>query len=259
MSTPTPAPSPTADRIAAARAAIAENPVWYHAIELAPGVVTPGFVDHRPVTPRILPRDLTGVRALEVGTFDGHWSFAMEERGAKVTALDLPAFEATNFPPLHRERLLREMTERDMELGRGFKLAHAVRGSSVQRLEVDVQSFAPGEVPGEYDLVFVGAILLHLRDPVGALERLLGCLRPGGRLIAFEAFSLAATLRAPRRAMATFETVETAFNWWVPNLAALRAWFLTAGFVDVRRHAIMRPPTNPEMRGVNVLFTAKAP
>ena len=30
-----------------ARRAVAANPVWYHAIELAPGVVTPGRADWR--------------------------------------------------------------------------------------------------------------------------------------------------------------------------------------------------------------------
>lgn len=248
------------DRITAAREALTENPVWYHTIELAPGVTTPGFVDHRPITPRILPADMRGLRVLEVGTFDGHWSFSMEERGAEVTALDLPDFDATSWPPVHRERLQAEIAERNMELGRGFRLAHELRGSSVTRVTGDVQTLGPGELDDEpFDVVFIGAVLLHLRDPVGALERMAQRTRPGGRLIALETFSLLATVLSPWRAMARFQTLETPFNWWVPNMVALRDWFATAGWVDVRRHGIHKPPAKAEMSDRYVHFSARKP
>ena len=55
---------------------------WYHTIEIAPGVRTPGLVDLRSVAPRVLPDDLSGVRALDVGTFDGFWAFELERRRA---------------------------------------------------------------------------------------------------------------------------------------------------------------------------------
>jgi len=247
-------------RVLRARDALAENPVWYHTIELAPGVVTPGFVDHRPITPRVLPADLRDQRVLDVGTFDGHWAFSMEERGAQVTALDLPDFDATSWPPIHREQLRREIEQRNMQLGRGFRLARELRGSSVTRVQGDVQTLGPGELDDEpFDVVFVGAVLLHLRDPVGALERLAERTRPGGRLIALETFSLLATVLAPRRAMARFQTVETPFNWWVPNLVALRDWLATAGWTDVRRHGIHKPPAKAEMHDRYVHLTARRP
>ncbi|WP_320671679.1 methyltransferase domain-containing protein [Patulibacter defluvii] len=247
------------DRAAAARQAIADNPIWYHAIELAPGVVTPGFVDHRPITAKLLPDDLSGQRAIDVGTFDGHWAFSMEQRGAAVTALDLPDFDATSWPPIHRERLLQEAAERNMQLGRGFKLAKELLGSSVERVQVDVQKLEVDDLEGEYDLVFIGAILLHLRDPVGTLERLAAQLKPGGRLIMMEAFSWRAQLRSPRKPMAHFRTLESPFNWWVPNLRLLQAWMLTAGWVDVERHGFLRPPGKKEMRQTYVHFTARKP
>ena len=63
---------------------------WYHTLELAPGVVTPGWFDLRPVAPRLPWPDLTGKRCLDVGTFDGFWAFEMERRGAaEVVAADI--------------------------------------------------------------------------------------------------------------------------------------------------------------------------
>ena len=64
---------------------------WYHTLELAPGVVTPGWFDHRSVLDAIpLPADLSGQRCLDVGTFNGFWAFELERRGAaEVHAVDV--------------------------------------------------------------------------------------------------------------------------------------------------------------------------
>src|SRR6478735_9319868 len=74
---------------------------WYHSLELAPGVVTPGFFDTRPTVAKVpLPADLTGKRCLDVGTWDGFWAFEMERRGAaSVTAIDLDDPQQWDWPP----------------------------------------------------------------------------------------------------------------------------------------------------------------
>ena len=65
---------------------------WYHTLELAPGVVTPGWFDLRDMPDKVgLPASLAAQRCLDVGTFDGFWAFAMERRGAaEVVAADVP-------------------------------------------------------------------------------------------------------------------------------------------------------------------------
>ena len=80
----------TADPADAAEA-IAGLP-WWHRIEVAPGVTTPGAWDLAPMAAR-LPwpaARLDGLRCLDVGTMDGFWAFEMERRGAAdVVAVDL--------------------------------------------------------------------------------------------------------------------------------------------------------------------------
>ncbi|MCL4414877.1 MAG: hypothetical protein M1522_09075, partial [Actinobacteria bacterium] len=46
-----------------------ESIEWYHTMELAPGVVTPGWFDLRPVAGKVgLAPGLSGMRCLDVGT-----------------------------------------------------------------------------------------------------------------------------------------------------------------------------------------------
>src|SRR3954471_15878984 len=159
-----------------AQEAVAANPAWYHTIELAPGVVTPGQIDHRDVVDRVLPKDLTGKRALDVGTFDGFWAFELERRGAEVVAIDVGAADEAQWPPLSRDRMRERAREWDVQLGRGFALASETLGSHARLVVRSVLEVTAEDLGGEVDLVFMGALMLHLRDPVLALERLRGLL-----------------------------------------------------------------------------------
>ena len=76
---------------------------WYHSIELAPDYLTEGWFDLRPYVHRYgLPERMDGMRALDVGTWDGFWAFEMERRGAEVVALDLDDQRALDYPPRRR-------------------------------------------------------------------------------------------------------------------------------------------------------------
>jgi hypothetical protein len=241
----------------AAQAAIRENAVWYHTIELAPGVVTPGRVDLRRAASRVLPDDLRGIRALDVGTLDGFWAFEMERRGAEVVTIDVERIEAAEWPPLSRPRLEQATAEMDVELGRGFRLAAAVLGSSVTRRTCNVYDLTPETVGNPVNFAFSGSLLLHLRDPVRALERIHSTLGTGAELRVMEPISLATTLRLPRRPAASFQAAATDFNWWVPNLAGIHAWLRAASFEDIRRLAIVRPPSERRMRQFYAVYSAR--
>ena len=221
---------------------------WYHSIELRPGEVTPGRVDLRALPAKLFPDDLRGRRALDAGTFDGFWAFELEKRGAETVAIDVEKIDDAQWPPVRREQLRAQVAALDLELGRGFRTAAQALGSKVDRVVCDIRELTPDRVGGQVDLAFCGALLLHLRDPVGALERLHATLRPGGSLILLEPIVVRETLLSPRRAVARFEPLTTSFNWWRPNVAALTSWLHTAGFATVRRRGFHRPPAVDPMR-----------
>lgn len=239
------------------RAAIASNPVWYHTIELAPGIVTPGYVDMRSIAERILPDDLSGKRVLDVGTFDGFWAFEMERRGAEVVAIDVEKIDDAEWPPHKRTELMRDQQEFGVELGKGFQIASEALGSKAKRIVCNIYDASPERVEGPVDMAFIGALLLHLRDPVRGLEAVRSTLTEGGELRMIEPFSAKLSLLSPRKACAEFETLTTPFNWWVANIAGLSSWLVTAGYGSRRRLGIFRPPGRDEMRQLYVGLAAR--
>src|SRR3712207_9588764 len=86
-----------------AREAIASSPLWYHVIEVAPGVATPGWFDLRPIVDRMPWPDVAGKRCLDVGTYDGFLAFELEGRGAaEVVAVALHPHTKGGVPPAMR-------------------------------------------------------------------------------------------------------------------------------------------------------------
>src|SRR5919106_586080 len=156
---------------------------WYHTMELAPGHVTEGMFDLRPyVSEYGLPERMDGMRALDVGTWDGFWAFEMERRGAEVVALDLDDERDLDWPPRRRPEVFPEHKR-----GQGFRLAKELFGSNVERVNQSIYHATPEEL-GTFDLVFCGSVLIHLRDQLLALERIAGLCRDGGFFISAEEY-----------------------------------------------------------------------
>ena len=64
----------------------------YHSLRLLNGEVLKGAIPIEALDERInsfpLPSDLAGMTVLDVGPWDGYFTFEMERRGAQVTAID---------------------------------------------------------------------------------------------------------------------------------------------------------------------------
>lgn len=211
---------------------------WYHTIDLGSGRVTKGAVDLRGPAAKVLPASLRGLRALDVGTFDGFWAFELEKRGAETLAADLARFDEVEWPPPNRERLRARAA--DDGPGERFALAHELLGSTVRRVESSIYDLDAERLGGQVDYVVVGALLLHLRDPVRGLERVAEVLRPGGRLLLVEPIRLGLSVLRRRTPAAQLEATWTDFNWWVPNIACLRAYLTLAGFERIERRSVFR-------------------
>lgn len=200
---------------------------WYHTIELAPGLETPGWFDTRTIVGKLpFPRSMRGMRCLDVGTFDGFWALHMEASGAaEVLCIDLLDPLGWDLP-LDSSRELIDILEQRKQGGRGFEIVTDALGSSVIRQECSVYDLSPARV-GTFDFVYFGSLLLHLRDPVGALEAVRSVCR--GQMLLVDAIDPYLTLLHPRRAVAHFDGLGRPW-WWKPNLFGLARLIKSAGF-----------------------------
>jgi tRNA (mo5U34)-methyltransferase len=141
---------------------IREHGRWWHQIEVAPGIITPGDDSNRsklPILDRLgLPRDMRGLRALDVGCSDGYFTFEMEQRGATVIGIDFVPEDYT-----------------------GFSVARRILGSSAEYRMDNVYNLAP-ERYGTFDVVLLMGVLYHLRKPLAALDTVRSVMPPGARL-----------------------------------------------------------------------------
>ena len=222
---------------------------WYHTQEPAPGLVTPGMFDLRGVVDRYrLPTDLTGRRVLEVGTFEGFWAFELERRGAEVTALDIDRIQDLDWPPRMRPK-------DDGQRGEGFELIRAARESSVERVGASIYEATPDALGGTFDIVFCGSVLIHLRDPMLALERMAALCH--GDLILAEEYSRRFAL-LPFRNLVEFRGESPSMVWWRPTPRAWLSMVSVAGFEDVEIRGRFSIPFREGDKGVpHVLINAR--
>ena len=194
---------------------ISEVKFWYHRIELAPGLITPGINDSFTVLKNLealgLPNDCSGLRVLDIGCRDGFFSFAMETRGAAVTGVDYAPSNTT-----------------------GFEVAARVLGSRVEYIVENVYNLDTQKY-GQFDVILFLGVLYHLRNPLLALDRIRQLLKLNGSLFVECQLSTDERVNSidapiwqfyPR---ATLNDDET--NKWAPNLPGLCSVVEEAEFI----------------------------
>ena len=235
---------------AATRQAEADRYPWYHTLELGDGVVTKGMFDHRPHLHHYpIPADLTGKRCLDVATMDGFWAFEMERRGAaSVTALDLEDPAQLDWPAALRGDHDKSMDETKAER---FAMAREALGSNVERVLMSAYDLSP-EL-GEFDFVFCGDLLLHLKDPITPVENIRSvCTETAVIVNVIKKFRL-----YEKRPMAELDGIDV-FQWWVTNLEGLIRIVRAAGFARVEPSETFEVPFTGggDWSGLRVAVTA---
>mgnify|MGYP001210646849 CR=1 FL=1 len=185
---------------------------WFHAMDLGQGVVTPGRIDVAKQTlPRLkLPASLAGKTVLDIGAWDGFFSFEAERRGAeRVLATDSHAWY-TRKP--------------------AFELARRALGSKVEDYDIDVMDLSPERI-GSFDVVLFLGVLYHLRHPMLALEKVRSVC--AGHLILETVTDLVWTRYPVMRFYPGSELAGDASNWFGPNPAAVVGMLKAVGFSRV--------------------------
>jgi tRNA (mo5U34)-methyltransferase len=222
---------------------------WYHSIELTPDYTTDGWFDLRPYVRHYgLPERMDGMRALDVGTWDGFWAFEMERRGAEVVALDVDDQRALDFPPRRRPEAYAAEPR-----GAGFVLAHSILSSKVERVDLSVYNATPERL-GKFDLVFCGSVLIHLRDQLLALERMAGLC--DGSFICAEEYDRASSL-VPFAVARYRADRDKDVVFWQPSVRTWKRMIWTAGFDAVAEAARFKMRSRTGFTVRHVVFRAE--
>ncbi|MCU1330115.1 MAG: hypothetical protein JWN34_5485 [Bryobacterales bacterium] len=183
----------------------------YHSIELRDGSVLPGLQSIEHLRGRLamfgLPDDLTGKRVLDIGAWDGWFSFECERRGASVVAVDCVELDT-------------------------FLEAKALLNSQVEYLTLDVAELSSAKL-GTFDIVLFFGVLYHLRHPLLGLERVLELTTD---IALIESFVIASEARAIPAVMEFYERAELGGqidNWCGPSPECLISMCRSAGFAQV--------------------------
>jgi tRNA (mo5U34)-methyltransferase len=191
---------------------------WYHTIDLGGGICTRGVDDTPLRLARLgLPASLEGCSVLDVGAWDGFFSFEAERRGAsRVVAADWYSWRGTGWGTGQGKA--------------GFELARQTLGSRVEDVDIDVMDLSPERV-GTFDVVLFLGVLYHLRHPLLALERVASVTRR--RLILETVVDMVGFRRPAAAFYPATELGRDPTNWWGPNVAAVKGMLRTVGFERV--------------------------
>lgn len=208
---------------------------WYHTIELAPGVIAHGEFDMRPHVDQYgLPDDLSGKAVIDVGAAGGFFSFEAEKRGADVVAYDLTRWQDHDIPAWWFAKKYAVQTPEEQEhddqywLHGAFEVARELLGSRVRRKTGRIYEL-PQVVEERFDFAIFSNVLLHLRDPLGALEAVREVLKPGAKMI----LSTAISVFEPEHSYAAFMGDHETASYWFPSQKGLLHMCTMMGFEDL--------------------------
>lgn len=182
----------------------------YHRMDFGGGFAIEGEFDLGKVIHQYrIPESLVGKTVMDVGTYNGYLALYCAVRGGRVTAVDIyepPGFVAT--------------------ISQLFDVPIEYRKCNIY----DLNSGA-----GQFDLVICGSLLLHLLDPVGALQRLRTVCK-GQVIVSTGCMADSATNPAKIcEFVGTRHESEGGSYWqsWSLSAAALRQMLLAAGFARI--------------------------
>jgi tRNA (mo5U34)-methyltransferase len=213
---------------------------WYHRIELGNGLVTPGWA---PLEADLygVPERLDGLRVLDVGAWDGFWTFEALKRGAReAVAID-------DFSDRLGTNVVRTAWET-------FDLCREALGyddSVCQRHEMTVYDVSPDKL-GMFDCIFFFGTLYHLRYPLLALDKLAAI--SSGTIIVESAIlddyspyngGLGHGYAGNQMVMEFYPSKnygDNESNWWAPTLNCLANMVAAAGFTNLQAWKLADAP-----------------
>ncbi|MCP5046699.1 MAG: DUF1698 domain-containing protein [bacterium] len=201
---------------------------WYHGWEILPGINTGGksITDPKKALDSYgVPDNLDNLRVLDIGAWDGPYSFDLERRGATVVSYDIQDPDAT-----------------------AYNVAHKILDSKCTYIRGSVYDLDQDKT-GKFDIVFFLGVYYHLKHPLIAFKKIRDILKPGG-IVFFEgaildyAWNVDNTLEPYKEKIIGIRDLPVTYytsgeysrcwsNWYIPTKECLRHWLVSSGFHEI--------------------------
>jgi SAM-dependent methyltransferase len=227
--------------------ACAEHNFWYHSFYFDNGFQQQGDYDiGLDIEQYNFPQDMSGMSVLDVGTGSGWFATYFEQLGADVTTLDarglsdFDIFGRYQYPDIKEEKAKPDkILSNGQEIyyspvSKGFWIMKEILGLKAEYVNAKIYDVCPELFGGKtFDLVFLGSLLMHIRDPIGALMAVRSVCKD--RIIANTLILDAAAKEIEGIPLMTMlaNDRDHLINWWQPTKACVIKWFKAAGFSQV--------------------------
>ena len=181
---------------------------WWHRIDFGDGVVSdgPDPAEEKGKAWQLDRELLEGKTVLDIGAWDGYFSFLAEQMGAK------------------------EVTALDIDEKKGFLIAKELFNSKVNYVIRDVMEATP-ENTGTFDVVLYPGVLYHMKFPFLSLHKVADLVKEGGVLFIETHISQIPDNFGPvMRFYPNDELAKDSTNWWGPNNTCVIQMMQSVGF-----------------------------
>lgn len=204
---------------------------WFHSFKFSNGSRAAGRdPSHHKLRSLGLP-DLTGKSVLDIGAYDGYFSFQAERLGAaKVTACDDYVWTHATDPSKQN-----------------FEFLRSALNSRVTDVTLPVENMSPSTVEPHDVVLFLG-VLYHAPDMVDYLRRVHSVTK---QMVIVE--TLVDRLDDPNPSAAYYPRGTLngdSTNWWGPNIACVMDMMERVGFKSVQLHTMWEINTIDAIRGL---------
>lgn len=156
-------------------------------------------------------------------------------------AIDIDDVAEVDYPPEMRHRPPRDLSRPEVpRRSTGFHLLHEVTGSKVEWRAMNIYDLDPAVI-GTFDVVVCGSLLVHLRDPIRALDAVRSVT--AGHFVSIDFLHPPVNLLSRKRPLFELRGEGVDFQWWLASDAGLRQLLRVGGF-DVEEHSpyfLLRP------------------
>jgi tRNA (mo5U34)-methyltransferase len=178
-------------------------------------MITPGrgrLDDLKALADALFDEPLPGKTVLDIGCYDGFFSFEARRRGAKrVVATD-------------------HYVWKDKRCRQCFDLARRIIAPDMEAYDLDISELTPESI-GTFDVVLFSGVLYHLRHPLLTLEHV--ALLANQTLVVETHMDAAESQRPAMTFYPGRELNNDPSNWWGPNRPCVEAMLRDVGFEDV--------------------------